>query len=63
MIEINEFIINETLIKAATPYVKPLEEGEYGFWPQGTKILFTDGTEKVFMGLNTHDLYVRINNK
>lgn len=50
MIRVNEFIINENLIKAAVPHVEPLKDGVHGFPPPSTKILFTDGTETVFLG-------------
>ena len=57
MIQINGFILNEKLIKAAVPHFEVLKEDVYGYPPPSTKILFTDGTEKVFVGIDTNYLF------
>ena len=60
MIRVNEFIINENLIKAAVPHLEPLKNGVQGFPPPSTKILFTDGTETVFFGLDVQSLFIEL---
>jgi len=62
MIRVNEFIINENLIKAAVPHIQQVKDDATfcGYPPPSTKILFRDGTETVFIGLDIHLLFTEI---
>lgn len=64
MINVNGIIINEKLIKTATPHVVQAQDGEAFFAPVfGTRIIFTDGTEQVFKNFDTSFLYSCIKDK
>ena len=58
MIRVNQYIINEKLIKVAVPYFMPPEEGiESGYPPPATKITFTDNSELIFKNMDVNILF------
>ena len=58
MIRVNECIINEKLIKYATPYfVSPKEGVEVGYPLPSTKITFIDNSEVVFERMDINILF------
>lgn len=64
MIMVNQFIINEELIKYAVPIMMmPKPDHEVAFCPPSTKIVFTDGTEKTFETLEIGMLFNEISKK
>ena len=62
MIKVNEYIINEKLIKVASPHFIPSEEGMIcGYPPPATKIIFIDNSELIFKGMDCNFLFTEMN--
>ena len=61
MIKVNQFIINETLIKFAIPYFTPPKEGNATSFPiPATKIVFTDNSEMIFECMDINQLFIEL---
>lgn len=61
MIRVNQFILNEKLIKFATPYFSVFKEGiASSFPPPTTKIVFVDNSEMIFECMDTNQLFTEL---
>jgi hypothetical protein len=57
MIQINEFILNEKLIKAVVPYFEETTNNTYGYnRPPQVKVIFIDNSDMILTGVDIYQI-------